>query len=565
MLIRGSLALAMASLLACAPTASAPAGTRSPAPGDHASAPARPGGTALLTDFEYPETLNPLSARTDLDLRLGGLLFAPLWGFDDRLRPYPDLARRIPTADNGGVRRSADGRSTTVDILLVPGLHWSDGQPLTADDVVFTWEAMLDPAAGAALPLGAERVRRVERRSDTEVLVTIDGPGISYLQLGAGIVVMPAHRLRALAAARWSRDPFFQRPDVTSGPFVVADAVPDDRIVFRANPHYADGRADGGAYSEGGPFTHAAYLEAVIFQAQAGKDAMLRALRGQGVDVGFHLLPGDLADLRALTGSRPVVTTGLRDAFLNPNHAAGPTRPWVDDPRVLRALDLALDRGAIVREALSGAGLPARGLYPRALAGAAADLQLPAGAAVDGARRLLDEAGWRLGADGVRTRDGRRLEPGLLGVCGQSPADRELALVRQQWLAIGVVAAAGCEDRAAFFDRNARGDFDLTLYSNQWAPDADAWAAVGVTGGTENWNRCQDRALDQAFGRAEAGRDAAAAFRDAEREWLRYRCTIPLVETPEVRQVSNRLRNFVPSPGMGGDTWNAADWWLAPG
>jgi peptide/nickel transport system substrate-binding protein len=544
--------VAMAALLACGPPAESPPGR--PSVAYHATPPARPGGTALLTDFEYPETLAPLNARTDLELRLGNLLFAPLWGYDDRLRPYPDLARRVPTPANGGVHRSADGRSTLVDVQLVPGLHWSDGAPLTAADVVFTWEAMADPATGATLPLGAERVRRVERRSDTELVLTLDGAGAPYLPLGAGLAVMPAHRLRSLPFGSWSRDAFFQRPDVTSGPFVVSEAVTGDRVVFDANPHYADGRVRAGAYpGADGPFAHAPYLERVVFQARAGKDALLRALRWQGADVGFHLLPGDLAELRTVTGGRPVVTTGLRDEFLNPNHADGPTRPWTGDPRVLQALDLALDRTAIVRDAMDGAGRPARGIYPRALEGGGA--LLPAGADLSSARRLLDAAGWRTGVDGVRARGGRRLEFSLLGVCGQTPADRELTLVRQQWVALGAAVTAGCEERDAFFERSARGDFDMTLYSSEWAPDRSAWAAVGVSGRPENWNHCQDRALDQAF--------AHGAYGDAERAWLRYRCTIPIVEVPEIRQVSPRLRNFAPSPGPGGDTWNAADWWLA--
>lgn len=545
--------MVMAALLACGPQAASRPGR--PA-AYQAAAPARPGGTAVLTDFEYPSTLDPLTAATDLELRLAGLLFAPLWGYDDRLRPYPDLARRVPTPGNGGVRRSADGRSTIVDVQLVPGLHWSDGAPLTADDVVFTWEAMADPATGAALPMGSDRVRRVERRSDTELVLTLDGAAAPYLALGAGLAVMPSHRLASLPRSAWSPDAFFQHPDVTSGPFVVSEAVDGQRIVFDANPHYADGRARSGAYPGGdGPFAHAPYLERVLFQAQAGKDALLRVLRFQGADVGFHLLPADLADLRTIAGSRPLVTTGLRDEFLNPNHLAGPTRPWTGDPRVLEALDLALDRSAIVRDAMAGAGQPARGLYPRALQAGPSLLQ--AGAGLNAARRLLDAAGWRRGPDGVRARAGRRLELSLLGVCGQTPADRMLEIVRGQWLALGAAVTVGCEERDAFFERGARGDFDMTLYSNEWAPDRAAWAAIGVSSGPENWNRCQDRALDQAFARA--------AYGDAEREWLRYRCTIPLVELPEIRQVSARLRNFAPSPGPGGDTWNAADWWLGPG
>src|SRR5437588_665332 len=80
------------------------AGPSGEAPAYHASQPPRPGGVAVLTDFERPQALHPLAARTDLELRLGRLLFAPLWGLDPQLRPYPDLVSRVPTPENGGVR-----------------------------------------------------------------------------------------------------------------------------------------------------------------------------------------------------------------------------------------------------------------------------------------------------------------------------------------------------------------------------------------------------------------------------------------------------------------------------
>jgi len=194
------------------------------------------GGTLTASDFEYPVTLNPLTGLTDLELRLGELVFAPLWGFDDQLRPYADLAREVPTQGNGAVHTSPDSRSMTVDVKLSPGLRWSDGQSLTADDVIFTLQALRDPTTQALSPAGLDRLKDVRRVSGSELLLTFDGIYAPYLQLGAGLFVMPKHRLGTVSLSEWSRDAFFQRPDVASGPFVVQDAVLGDRIVFGANP-----------------------------------------------------------------------------------------------------------------------------------------------------------------------------------------------------------------------------------------------------------------------------------------------------------------------------------------
>jgi len=264
-----------------------------------------------------------------------------------------------------------------------------------------------------------------------------------------------------------------------------------------------------------------------------------------------------------------VVTTGLRDEFLNPNHAVnhatGRAPPWLDDPAVLEALDRALDRAALVRDVVAGAGLPARGVYPRGLASFATRPELPEGGDVEGARRLLDSAGWTVGPDGVRVKSGRRLEFSLIGICARPGLDHELDRLRRQWLPLGAAPTTGCRGREEFFQLSAQGAFDMTLTSNQWAPDPSAWAAVAVGGRAANWNRCQDPALDAAFAAGEATLAVDArrsAYRNAEREWLRYHCTIPLFEVPEVREVSTRLRNFAPNPAAP-DTWNAADWWLA--
>src|SRR5262245_18786267 len=93
------------------------------------SAPDRPGGTAVLTDFEQPQALHPLAARTDVELRVGTLLFSPLWAIGPGLQPIPELVRDVPTPDNGGVRTARDGRSMSVDVRLAPGRRWSDGRP----------------------------------------------------------------------------------------------------------------------------------------------------------------------------------------------------------------------------------------------------------------------------------------------------------------------------------------------------------------------------------------------------------------------------------------------------
>src|SRR5262245_38464248 len=94
-----TLAVWLIAALACTQGTGAP-----PAAGYRPSAPDRAGGTAVLTDFEPPQALHPLAARTDVELRVGTLLFSPLWVIGPGLQPIPDLVGAVPTPANGGVQ-----------------------------------------------------------------------------------------------------------------------------------------------------------------------------------------------------------------------------------------------------------------------------------------------------------------------------------------------------------------------------------------------------------------------------------------------------------------------------
>ncbi len=597
-------AAALIALAACTPLGAPVASPTSPAAHYSPSVPSHRGGTLVFSDYEFPDTLNILSAAAETDLRAAGVIFAPLWGMGSGLNPYPDLVREVPTIENGDVKVGADGKTMAVDVKLVPGLRWSDGQPITSDDVIFTWHAICDVATQAASTAGFDRIVSMDRRSDTEVIwnfgptpkgtcgsSTDSASGVygPYLQLGPVTWLMPMHRLNQLPHDQWAGDAYFVKPDVVSGPFQVSDVISGDRITFTPNRHYADGRSAPAAYTDhAGPFTHAAYLDKLVYRVYPSKDAMLAGLNAGESDLGFHLGPEDVHQLQGFSGSAPVVYTGLRQEFLNPNHAVNSATkqapPWVtpsgDDRAVLDALDRSIDRSAIVHDALGGTGRPARALYPSAMR----DWQEGAPPAptrdVAGARKLLDDDGWKLGADGVRTKDGHRLAFTLLGVCSSPSVAAELEHLKQEWADVGAAVKTDCRQRGVFFaafrdgGTNATGAFDMTVYSNAWAPDPGSWAPVGLSSqiptdaapNGENWNRCQDPELDRSLLAGDTSLDLAkrrTAYAAVQREWLQYRCTLPLYEWPQIDQVSNKLRNFAPNPGLQMDVWNASDWWLA--
>ena len=549
----------MALAMACQTTPVSPAPAVSAPSGYAPEAPATRGGTLFLADWEAPDTLDPLHATTVNDLRVAGLLFAPLWTLSPGLKAQPDLLREVPSVANGDVRAGADGVSMTVDLKLRPGLRWSDGVPLTADDLIFTVEAICSAALPARDTSGFDHIASQERKSATEVVWHF-GPrprGACGLQadlasglypafevLGPPARLLPAHRLSSIPAATWPADPYFQHPDVVSGPFAYKDGIAGRLIDLAANPDYAKGRA------------HAAWLGGVTYRFYNGKAALIAGLQAGEVDAAFHLLPGDAGELRGITGSSTVFTPSLQGEFLSPNHgtntATGRPPPWVGDPRILAALAAVLDRKALATAAFDGHATLSAGPFPPLLAGFSA----PAEPGITPA-----EAGALIAAT--------RPAFTLLTPCDSAPRQVEQNELVRQWDAAGAKVSADCTPRGRFFaddGPNASGGFDMSLYSNTWLPDPSAWAPFAASSSGRNWSRCQDALLDQDFAAGAATLAAAkrrAAYLDAAAEWLRYVCTIPLYQWQSVVQATARLHNFAPNPAPAMDTWNAADWWLS--
>jgi peptide/nickel transport system substrate-binding protein len=578
------LALVVACQANPAPPSAQPAQPAPPASGYSPEPAATRGGNLVLADWETPETLDPIHATTLNDLRIASLLFVPLWSLGPDLKPHPDLLREVPTVANGDIKVGADGVSMTADLKLRPGLRWSDGVPLNADDLIFTVEAICSTSFPARDTSGFDRITRQDRKSDTEVIWHF-GPrprgacGLSA-DLGSGLYpeiealgprarLLPAHRLAPVPATAWAADPFFQHPDVVSGPFTFRDAVAGRLIDLAANPRYAAGRS------------RPAWLDGISYRFYNGKAALIAGLQAGEADVGFHLLPGDSTELRGTPRSSLVTTASLQGELLSPNHgtnsATGLAPPWVGDPPVLRALADATDRKALDATAFGGSATITPGLFPALLDPGATNSP---GRALDAARQALEGDGWKAGADGIRSKASRRLAFTLLTVCDSEPRQVEQTELVRQWAEAGFAVGTACQPRTTFFGSfakagtNAVGAFDMSLYSNTWQPDPAAWAPFASAAeipsaanqGGRNWGRCQDNRLEQQLAAGAAILDPVkrrSAYRDAAAEWLQYGCTIPLFEWPSVVERTTRLHNFAPNPTLVTDTWNASDWWLS--
>ncbi|MFF0175900.1 ABC transporter substrate-binding protein [Micromonospora profundi] len=339
------------------------------------SAPSTPdgssGGTTLVVaTSDEPDALNPV-----LNYGVDGasLIFDGLVARAADNRLVAGLATDLPLL-------SADGR--TVTAKLRDGVQFHDGTVLSAQDVVFTYQAVLDPKVDSTLRSDLDMVESVTAPDPATVVFRLRYPYAPFLQrLTLGIV--PAK----LLSGQDINTAGFNRKPVGTGPYRVDSWTPGDRLVLTANERYFGGRPANDRL-------------VVAFVA----DDNVRAQRMRAGEFDAAELPPKLAsvfDTDAAYQVQRVPTADYRGVMLPSGN------PVLADPAVRRALNLAVDRSAMVSGILGGAGEPAFGPIPPTSEFAEPSIIGKPTADTAAAGALLDAAGWTPGPGGVRVKDGR--------------------------------------------------------------------------------------------------------------------------------------------------------------
>ncbi|MGW5580582.1 ABC transporter substrate-binding protein [Micromonospora chokoriensis] len=330
-----------------------------------------PGGaTLVVATSDEPDALNPV-----LNFGVDGaaLIFDGLVARDGDNRLVPGLAAALPTV-------SPDGR--TVTAKLRDGVQFHDGTTLSAADVVFTYQAVLDPKVDSTLRSDLDMVESVTAPDASTVVFALRYPYAPFLQrLTLGIV--PSK----LLSGQDINTTGFNRKPIGTGPYKVESWTPGDRLVLTANERYFGGRP-------------ANNRVVVAFVA----DDNVRAQRMRAGEFDAAELPPKLAggfDTDTAYRVQRVPTADYRGVMLPMGN------PVLADPAVRRALTVAVDRAAMVSGILGGAGEPAFGPVPPTSEFAEPSVVGAPTADPTAAGALLDAAGWKPGAGGVRAKDGR--------------------------------------------------------------------------------------------------------------------------------------------------------------
>lgn len=515
------------------------------------------GGVATVGDWVFPQALTPIYPQPASATWIEQALFDGLVGFDPSLQPYGDLAAGVPTPENGGVKLTATGMDVTY--ALRPGLHWSDSQPVTPDDVIFTWRAEAT-IEGYNLITGIDHTA-----GDLTIHFSSVYPG--YLLLFGA--VLPSHRLAAIDPRALPTDGYWQKPDVVSGPFTVADAVAGDHFTLQRNPRYADGRSGQALLAR------AAHLEKLVFKAYSTKSSLVAAAKAGDVDLALDLAERDVPTIAGFTDARVQLVPQLSYEQLALNRD---DPLFATDAALADALTVGVDRQAVLTGVLKGVAPAAQSPISPQLTwvpGAPALALDPAAAAAK-----LDADGWVKGADGVRARSDQRLQVTLSTTSDNPQREAEVEAIAAGWKKLGVEVRIQDYPAAQLFASYdgqgvlARGGYQAAVWAWVTPPDPDAEFGIlhssrvpgpGKAAAFQDYSRCRDATIDAALADGRSTLDRAARAKAYQRFIGAYqaaRCEVPLYQRLDVAVSSKRLHSFAPNPGGQGNTWNVADWWV---
>jgi len=499
-------------------------------------------GVIRLSETDEPNSLVRMFSNQSSADDMTALLFEPFFRFDDRGRPVPSLAVEFPSLANHLISR--DGLRIT--FLLRPGVRWSDGSPVTADDVVFTWHAIMNPANAAVSTWGYDDIRDIVKNGPRRVTLLLKKPlaAAVYLFSEGSFPPLPAHLLAHFPSLNNSA--FNARP-IGDGPFVVREWMHGQDLVLAANPLYWRG---------------APPVREIDIKFSPDANTLVDELKTHDIDVVDGVSKPLIAQLSGEPGIRlqANLMAGERHMEFNCRNSI------LADVAVRRAIVRAVDVTRIIRDAYDGYAVRAVTDIPP-FSWAANGLR-PVAFDPGSARRLLAADGWQPGPDGTRVKNGKRLELTITSSTGNRPNERAEEMVAEDLAAVGIDLSIKNYAPAVLFARTGplfTGNYDIewTISTEGVDPDdVGDWGCESMPPHGANTAFYCNRAVDAYLHDAETHYDRRRRRDDYERAWKIMLDDAPglmIYWNQNVVAVNTDLKNFKPAPVLT-DYWNAWQW-----
>ena len=537
--------------------------------------PTKRGGGGLLKViwWQGPTLLNPHFAVGTKDQDACRLFYEPLAAWDREGNLRPKLAAAIPSREDGTL--AADGRSVVWKIKQ--GVRWHDGQPLTADDVVFTWAYASDPAT-ATVSSGSYKDVTVEKIDAFSVVVKFKQPTPFWADtfVGWAGAILPRHLFGDYVGAKSREAPTNLKP-VGTGPYKFKDFKPGDLVTGEINmdyhepnrPHFDAIEMKGGgdavsaarAVLQTGEYHFAWNLQVedeILLRLEKGGKGRVSITHGGGIE---HMQLNNTDPWTEVDGERSSLKT---------------KHPTLSDPAVRQALALLIDKDSIEKHIYGRTGIATANYInnPERFRSKTTTFEFN----VDKANALLDKAGWVRGADGIRAKDGKRLKFVYQTSINQ-PRQKTQAIIKQAAQKAGIEMELKSVTASVFFssdvanpDTYTKFYADLQEYSNGMnAPDPEvflrqfcSWEAATKDNKWQGRNitRWQNQEYDDIHKAAQVELDPVkrtAMLIKLNELAVNNQVVIPLVMRPGAAAVGNGL--VLELSGWDNNTWDLANWY----
>jgi len=536
-LCRAAVPAALAALVACGPAERE--AVFDVDPGDHPTfSGGPPGGVFVALVDGEPDDLNPITYASNPAYQAVHLMFRALARRDSTLSGYqPDLATSWEVQGDSLILRIRD------DVL------WHDGQPVTAEDVAFTIERQRDPLVASPRQADVGAVEDVRVVNPTTLVVRMSRTGAYSVNALLEVVPAPRHLLQDVDAAGMRMAPFSRNP-VGNGFFRFGRWDPGQQLILEANPDVPEGRPA---------------LDRVVLRVVPDLNAALtELLAGQG-----DMLKIPPEHVSVVEGSRAVTmhqAPRVRPAWIAWNTSVPP----VDDPRVRRALLMAIDRDQLVRGLFGEVGEVAPSPLPPALWEHSPGVQ-PIPHDPSGAQRLLEEAGWvAVAGDPIRQRQGQRLRIEVDYISADQTRQDVLIATQSMLRRVGVDLVPRAYERTAWVERLRAREFQGSSWGWGWGPGVVGpnaemvFHSRSIPPNGPNFAGYSDRRVDQLIDQILVTRDTTELrnlWREFEQRTIDDPVYAPLYLDPELFGVNARIENV---RFRGIEWWEDVPYWFIP-
>jgi peptide/nickel transport system substrate-binding protein len=498
-----------------------------------------PGGVLVALVEGEPDDLNPVTYTSSPAFQAVRLMFRGLARRDSTLSGYqPDLAESWELRPD-----------STILLRLRRDVRWHDGTPVTADDVVFTIERQREPRTASPRLADVAAVTSATASDSFTVSVKLGRTGPYTVKALLEVVPIPRHLLEDVAPEDMRRAPFSRNP-VGNGFFRFARWESGQQLVLEVNPDYSGGRAA---------------LDRVVMRFIPDMNASMTELLSGQADL-LRLPPDQRQRVDAAPGVELYTAPRVRPAWI----AWNVDREPVNDPAVRRAILMSINREQLAAGLFGDVGEPAFSPIPTKLWEHSPGVQA-VGFDPEGARRLLEEAGWRdADGDGVREKGGRPLRVEVDYFPTEQWRQDVLVAIQSMIRNIGVDLAPRAYERTTWVNRLRNREFQGSLWGWGWGPGVVGpnaemvFHSRSIPPAGANFAGYDNPRVDELLDAVQVERDTTRArtlWREIEQILVDDAAYAPLYLDPELFGVSSRIRGV---KFRGIEWWEDVPYWYIP-